>query len=225
MGFSRIAWLFVLGFAAQIVTYLIFHACGASITATAMAAVAANALCWIAGYELFSFDTDWGSLAARFKSMGTKVLWASAAASVGLLLFFNAIIQVLVRGGVQMQPIPTPAYLTPDLFSLPLQFLVVVLIGPFAEELMFRGLLLDWLKQKMPVWAAVLVGAVVFGLVHGVSVRSGASGWAQLVYRVLLGVVTSLLVLRFKSLRPSFVLHATNNAMVLAAAAMLSNHP
>ena len=225
MRFSKIAWLFVIGFAAQFVTYLIFHACHASLTASVMASTAANALCWIAGYELFSFDADWGSLASRFRPVEPRVVWASAAAPLGLVLSFSAIVQILVRAGVQMQSIPTPPYLTPDLFSLPLQFLVVVLIGPFAEELMFRGLLLDWLKQKLPVWAAVLAGALVFGLAHGVSVRSGASGWAQLVYRVILGLVTSLLVLRFKSLRPSFVLHAVNNAIALAASALILKHP
>ncbi|MDP9087220.1 MAG: CPBP family intramembrane metalloprotease [Pseudomonadota bacterium] len=221
--FSKIAWLFVLGFAAQFVIYLLFHAFNASLTATVMASIAANALCWIAGYELFSFDADWGSLTSRFRPVEPKVLWASAAAPVGLVLSFSAIVQILVRAGVQMQSIPIPAYLTSDLFSLPLQFLVVILVGPFAEELMFRGLLLDWLKQNMPVWAAVLAGALLFGLAHGVSVRSGASGWAQLVYRVILGLVTSLTVLRFNSLRPSFVLHAANNAIALAAVTMASN--
>jgi membrane protease YdiL (CAAX protease family) len=225
MRFSSIAWLFVLGFAAQIVTYLIFHALGASKTATAMAAGAADALCWIAGYEWFAFDKDWGSLASRFRAVEPKILWASAAGPFALVLLFGAIFEILTRSGVQMQPIPPPSYLTPDLFSLPLEFLVVVLIGPFAEELMFRGLLLDWLRQRMPVWAAVLLGALLFGLAHGISVRSGASGWAQFVYRVILGVVASLLVLRFKSLRPSFVLHATNNGIVLVAAAFLLKHP
>jgi membrane protease YdiL (CAAX protease family) len=220
MRFSKIAWLFVLGFAAQFVTYLIFRVFDASLTATVMASTAANALCWVAGYELLSFDEDWGSLSSRFRPVDPKVLWACAAAPVGLVLLFSAVVQILARAGVQMQSIPTPAYLTPDLFSLPLQFLVVVLIGPFAEELMFRGLLLDWLKQKMPVWAAVFVGALVFGLAHGVSVRSGASGWAQLVFRVIVGMVTSVLVLRLKSLRPSFVLHAANNAIALAAVAI-----
>lgn len=225
MRFSKIAWLFVFGFAVQFVTYLIFRACNASLTATVMASTAANALCWVAGYELFSFDIDWGSLTSRFRPVDPKVLWASAAAPVGLVLSFSAIVQFLVRAGVPMQSIPTPAYLTADLFSLPLQFLVVVLIGPFAEELMFRALLLDWLKQKMPASAAVLAGALVFGLAHGVSVRSGASGWAQLVYRVILGLVASLLVLRFKSLRPSFVLHASNNGIALAASALLLKTP
>ena len=224
MKFSKIAWLFVLGFAVQFVTYLIFHAINASLTATVMASTAANGLCWVAGYELFSFDAQWGSLASRFRPVESKVLWLSAVAPLGLVLSFSAIVQLLVRAGVQMQSIPTPAYLTPDLFSLPLQFLVVVLIGPFAEELMFRALLLDWLKQKMPVWAAVLAGALLFGLAHGVSVRSGASGWAQLIYRVILGLVASLLVLRFKSLRPSLVLHASNNAIALAASALLLKH-
>jgi membrane protease YdiL (CAAX protease family) len=38
--------------------------------------------------------------------------------------------------------------------QLLLGVLIVVILAPFAEELMFRGLLLDWLKQKLTVWQA-----------------------------------------------------------------------
>jgi membrane protease YdiL (CAAX protease family) len=32
----------------------------------------------------------------------------------------------------------------------------IVILGPLSEELIFRGLLLDWLKQSMAVWPAAL---------------------------------------------------------------------
>ncbi|MEA3140580.1 MAG: hypothetical protein QOK23_2749, partial [Gammaproteobacteria bacterium] len=63
-----------------------------------------------------------------------------------------------------------------------------------------------------------------FGLLHGISLRSGAAGWAQFGYRVILGVVASLLVLRSKSLLPSFIMHATNNGIMLAVAAVVLKH-
>lgn len=222
--FRKIAWLFVLGFGAQIVIFLIFRAFGASNTATAMASIAANALCWIAGYEWFSFDSDWGGLSSRFRTVPTKVLVVSAACPFALMLLLAATFEMLTRFGVQMQEIPAPSYLSAAPFDLPLEMLVVVLVGPFAEELMFRGLLLDWLRQTMPLWAAVLFGALVFGLLHGISLRSGAAGWAQFGYRVILGVVASLLVLRSKSLLPSFIMHATNNGIMLAVAAVVLKH-
>ena len=105
---------------------------------------------------------------------------------------------------------------------LPAVFLVVVIIGPAAEELMVRGLLLDWLRQKMAVWPAILVSALVFGLLHGIALHAGPSGWLQFGYRILLGILTAYLTARYQSLRPSFVFHATNNCFVVIASGFAS---
>ena len=47
-------------------------------------------------------------------------------------------------------------------------FMVLVIVTPFAEELLFRGLLYGGLRaRKLPVWAAALVVSALFGLAHG----------------------------------------------------------
>jgi membrane protease YdiL (CAAX protease family) len=43
---------------------------------------------------------------------------------------------------------------------------VVVVAGPAAEELLFRGALHPWLRQLLPAPAAIGVGAVAFALMH-----------------------------------------------------------
>jgi len=83
---------------------------------------------------------------------------------------------------------------------------------------MTRGLLLDWLRQKLPVWPAILISAVIFGLLHGVALHDGATGWLQLGYRIGFGILTAWLALRYQSLRPSFVFHATHNCFIVIAA-------
>ena len=42
----------------------------------------------------------------------------------------------------------------------------VVLLAPLGEELFFRGFLYKGLRRRMPVWGAVIVSSVLFGLVH-----------------------------------------------------------
>jgi membrane protease YdiL (CAAX protease family) len=87
---------------------------------------------------------------------------------------------------------------------------------------MVRGLLLDWLRQKMPVWPAIIISAIVFGLLRGIALHSGASGWLQFGYKTTGGVLMAYLAVRYQSLRPSYVLHATNNCCAVIASAFFT---
>lgn len=47
-----------------------------------------------------------------------------------------------------------------------LAFVTLVVIAPIAEEAIFRGYLYGKLRKATPIWAAVLVTSVLFGLLH-----------------------------------------------------------
>lgn len=47
-------------------------------------------------------------------------------------------------------------------------FVVLVVITPFVEELLFRGILYGGLRERrVPAWGAALIVSVLFGLAHG----------------------------------------------------------
>lgn len=46
-------------------------------------------------------------------------------------------------------------------------FVTLVIIAPVAEETLMRGYLYGWLRRLVPVWAAILLTSLVFGLLHG----------------------------------------------------------
>ena len=48
-----------------------------------------------------------------------------------------------------------------------LAFIALIIMAPVAEELLFRGFLYGKLRKRMPIWVAVLLTSVLFGLVHG----------------------------------------------------------
>lgn len=48
-----------------------------------------------------------------------------------------------------------------------LVFITLVIVAPLAEETIFRGYLYGKLRRYIPMWAAVLITSLVFGLVHG----------------------------------------------------------
>ena len=83
--------------------------------------------------------------------------------------------------------------------------LSIAAAGPLAEELMFRGVIQTRLERAMPVWAAVVLQAVLFGVTHGTPV--------QMAYAFLMGLVFGLLRSRTGSILPGFAAHAAFNAM------------
>lgn len=82
--------------------------------------------------------------------------------------------------------------------------LSIAAAGPLAEELMFRGVIQTRLERAMPVWAAVVLQAVLFGVTHGTPV--------QMAYAFLMGLVFGLLRSRTGSILPGFAAHAAFNA-------------
>jgi hypothetical protein len=91
------------------------------------------------------------------------------------------------------------------------RLLLLRLSDQWLKSCYFGGLLLDWLRRKMRTWGAVVIVSVLFSLAHGIAIKSGLAGWLQCAYRVLMGIIAAALTVRFRSLRPSFVFHATIN--------------
>jgi uncharacterized protein len=107
---------------------------------------------------------------------------------------------------------------------MPMALLFICLLVPLTEELLFRGLLLDWLRQKTNVWIAAVTLSVIFSLLHFNPFASGAIGWLAFADRFLLGLGASALTIKYRSLRPSTVMHGTLNA-IACVASVLSNPP
>ncbi|MEI7689681.1 MAG: type II CAAX endopeptidase family protein [Candidatus Saccharibacteria bacterium] len=84
-------------------------------------------------------------------------------------------------------------------------FVVLVIAVPVSEEVLFRGYLFGKLKKIVPVWAAVLVTSVLFGMLHG--------NWNVAVDTIALSVVLCVLRQITDSLWPSILLHMAKNGI------------
>ncbi|MEZ4336485.1 MAG: CPBP family intramembrane glutamic endopeptidase [Sandaracinaceae bacterium] len=89
-----------------------------------------------------------------------------------------------------------------DAFVIPLAF---VAIPALAEELFFRGLLLPGLAKQIDPKLAIVVTAVLFGLVHLSPIA--------ILYASLAGVVLGWVRLSTGSVVPAIALHGAFNAM------------
>ncbi len=86
-----------------------------------------------------------------------------------------------------------------------LNVLVLVVIGPLVEELVFRGLLFGALAPRIGILLGALVSALLFGLAHGDPVLFPSLA--------ALGFVNALLYARTANLTAPVVLHGLSNAL------------
>jgi membrane protease YdiL (CAAX protease family) len=101
-----------------------------------------------------------------------------------------------------------------DPFYLAVIVATVCLVAPALEEMFFRGALFGWLRLRAPVPVAAFVSATIFGAVHLTPLL--------LPYLVLFGVVASYVYEKTGSTVNTFVMHACQNSVALAAAYALS---
>jgi membrane protease YdiL (CAAX protease family) len=97
-------------------------------------------------------------------------------------------------------------------WQVPVLALTIVLLAPLTEELLFRGTLLRSLLRKVTPTVAVLISAVVFGLVHALGDPSVGTVIAMPAI-ILLGVVSGYQAVRTGNLSRSILLHVGFNAL------------
>ena len=93
--------------------------------------------------------------------------------------------------------------------------LMAGVVAPFAEELVFRGLLFPWLRARLGVPAAVLLSALFFATMHGALILIPAL--------TVVGAAFAVIYQRSGSLWPAIVAHSVfNGIMIVALYALLA---
>lgn len=93
------------------------------------------------------------------------------------------------------------------LASFIFDFLAVGVIAPFAEELLFRGVIFAGLAQWLPVWLAAAISGIIFGAAH-------LDPWS-IVPLAVVGTGLALLYRRTGSLWPNIIAHGAFNTFAL----------
>lgn len=96
-----------------------------------------------------------------------------------------------------------------DMMHHPIGILSITIVGPIVEEIICRGVILTiLLKLFRKPWSAIVVSALLFGIIHMNPV--------QIFFATLLGIVLGWLYYRTGSLVPSIVMHIVNNSVSTA---------
>ena len=98
-----------------------------------------------------------------------------------------------------------------DLGPLWIQILLIAIAAPIGEEVCFRGMLFGGLRERLPMWAAALISAALFGLLHA------TTGISVVPPLIAFGFLLALLYERTGSILPCILLHMLNNSVALLA--------
>ena len=148
---------------------------------------------------LFLFHCDLGEwIPIRKVKIATVFLTVLLSFLIMPLLYFLNVVSQLVNENVALD-----LFLQTEDVSPLFLFFVIALLGPFCEEVVFRGILYHGFCRSGRIIASILWTALLFGLFH--------MNLNQLGYAFLIGVASALLVEGTGSLIPSLILHVVIN--------------
>ena len=92
-----------------------------------------------------------------------------------------------------------------DILDVPflITFLMMAIIGPFSEELVFRGFIFRGYRTSGNIFGAVILSAILFGLMH--------MNLNQMPYAIALGIMMALLAEATGSTTAPFIMHLVFN--------------
>lgn len=130
------------------------------------------------------------------------------------IIFISVVI--IISYGIILEPlqkfIPTSNFLLEMFRGIKEQpfpyFIMMVIAAPLLEEILFRGIILDGFLKNYKSLHAILVSAFIFALVHGNLVQ-GLNAF-------ILGALFGWIYWKTKSIIPTIVIHAVNNALAFA---------
>lgn len=137
-----------------------------------------------------------------FKPINLRLFFASLGCIAGSILFISALSEFIVLPDWNEKQFILISQSIIGLFS-------VAIIGPLAEEFLFRGVIINSLtKQGWKPQTTILVSALIFGIIH--------FNPAQIPFAFFMGLVFGWITWRIDSLLPVIVGHILNNTLGIA---------
>ncbi len=96
-----------------------------------------------------------------------------------------------------------------DSTALLLFFITAAIAAPLFEEFLFRGFLLPSLTRYIPVWAAICLSGLLFGVAH--------LSLSEIIPLTTLGIILGIVYVRTKNLLAPMLLHSLWNSTTLVS--------
>ena len=153
------------------------------------------------------FDTQWLPNSRR--------QWGWFLGMVFLLIVSTGLLAALAATIVgHVPPRPSIGPITP--IGIVFQGIAIIFVGPVAEELFFRGYVLEQLRKLTRSGIALLIQSLLFGLYHlytrGLFTSLSLFNWTD---TFLFGMILGVWRIRFRSLLPLVLAHVLVNAVAI----------
>ena len=141
----------------------------------------------------------------RIPPRGISDYVAAFGGCIGLTTIYNSIREFALGHDVLADLLLLAPFFRNPLW--PASFVVIAIVAPVAEELLFRGILFPALaRTRLGFWGAAIVSTIGWTLLHSYSL-------AGMILVFLLGMLFSWVFARTGSLRVPIVAHVANNTI------------
>ena len=113
----------------------------------------------------------------------------------------------------QQQELPIDASMLTAIWQYVAAFIMLVILAPIGEELLFRGYLYGKLRKTVPVWTAIAVTSVMFGVAHFWIPGSEVLQWAVMIDTFVLSLVMCMMREYTGAIWITIFMHMTKNGL------------
>lgn len=175
--------------------------------------IISNLLFSIAAILLF-VKLKWTPISRTYlQSKPWGVFFWAAMLSIGFILPAEFIYE-----RIQLEMSDNMVELFSGIMRQPLGYLILGILAPITEEIVFRGALLRVLLETFghqKRWIAIVISALIFAVIHG--------NVAQGTHAFIGGIALGWLYMRTRSVLPGIVLHWVNNSIAYITFNLLSD--
>ncbi|WP_144659174.1 CPBP family intramembrane glutamic endopeptidase [Paenarthrobacter nicotinovorans] len=180
----------------------------------ATASYAVNAI-FYAGVGIFALASAWRVAGRDLKILGTRPWFTLGMIPLAIVVML-ILTAILVAAFGTAQSSENQLGIQGLLQHVPAWLMVplLVILGPFVEEYLFRHLLIGKLSQHVNIWICCVISVVVFASIHVIG-REGLVLSALAPYLGMAMVLVAVYVWTGKNLMFSYFVHAAKNLMAV----------
>jgi uncharacterized protein len=161
----------------------------------------------------FPLPPDW----FKFNWKSNWFLWGVGGYLVAtpIVIIFSLLNEKIWQGQGGSNPLLQIVLESKDSIGLLLFFLTAAVAAPLFEEFLFRGFLLPSLTRYVPVWAAIGISGLLFGVAH--------LSLSEIVPLTTLGIILGIVYVRTRNLLAPMLLHSLWNSTTLISLYILGS--
>jgi hypothetical protein len=171
---------------------------------------------WYAGRDIAARNGGWrrtfGLRRPRWRDLGY------IGSGIGVAFIGRLVVGVIANALTHGRATAQSSNLHVHTASVPVDVLLVALVvvlAPFVEEIIFRGLLLRAFMRRMTFWPAALLSTFIFSAFHTYEVNTLAGALTLAAVVGTLGLTNCYLVRLTDSLAPGMAVHAAFNGLAV----------